>query len=116
MLCFEINCSTSLWSKPYKIMYTFVSGLHWRYNAIMRYYASDPYEYNVIGGFFELKRLLEISFSAKVNANIQQFKIWLYGHKNLINKVIGSPVLIANTSDLAFLNADPIIGVPFVII
>ena len=111
MLCFEVNSSTSLWSKPYKIMCTFVSGLHWRYNAIMRYYASDPYEYNVIGGFFELKRLLEISFSAKVNANIQQFKIWLYGHKNLINKVIGSPVLIANTSDPITQKNFPLFGI-----
>ena len=64
MLCFEVNCSTSLWSKPYKITPTSVTGhigVAMQMPAIMH-----PYECNVIGGFFELKKLLEFSFSPKV--------------------------------------------------
>ena len=64
MLCFEVNCSTSLWLKPYKIKHILCHWLHWCYNATT---ITHPYECNVIGGFFELKWLLEFSFSTKVN-------------------------------------------------
>ena len=68
MLCFEVNCSTNLWLKHYKIRPTFVTG---HISVTMQLHAiTHPYECNVIGGFFELKWLLEFSFSAKVNANI----------------------------------------------
>ena len=65
MLCFEVNCSTSLWLKPYKITCTYVTG----YNGVTMQLLAimHPYECNVIGSFFELKWLLEFSLSAKVN-------------------------------------------------
>ena len=61
MLYIEVNCSTSLRSKLYTIMCTFVTGyigVTMQLRAIMH-----PYKCNCVGGFFEIKQLLEFVVS-----------------------------------------------------